>query len=144
MGFRTTNSWPSSASISVEGTRCQRSASSLRHATGLCSSAKNRGRWSATQHIKGGFVLLLRTREELEERMKRRYPRLSAKVVRTGATDDVSYYVAETLLELVQNRHHLDPARPAIHIGFTGGRSLRKSARILADMLKARATGYSP
>lgn len=84
---------------------------------------------------KGWIRYVAPAEEELEQRLSQRYRQLSVKVVRTGAADDVSYHVAQTLLEMIRTRHQLNPDAEAVHIGFAGGSSLRRTAKILSDLL---------
>jgi DNA-binding transcriptional regulator LsrR (DeoR family) len=71
------------------------------------------------------------------EQLKNRYPWLKeVKVVRTGVSDDISFRVAEMLLERVCRLSESRGPDRAVHIGFAGGRSLRKTARIFAEMLR--------
>ncbi len=58
------------------------------------------------------------------------------KVVRTGVSDDISFRVAEMLLQHVCNLSQVRPSRAEVHIGFAGGRSLRKTARVFSEMLR--------
>ncbi len=58
------------------------------------------------------------------------------RVVRTGVSDDVSVRVAQMLLEHVCSLMEAQPLRAEVHIGFAGGRSLRKAARHFAEMLR--------
>ena len=74
--------------------------------------------------------------QEQQQRIEERYGFLKVIIPRTGAGDDVSYHVARTLLDLIRTRHSLNPAKEEIHVGFAGGSSLRKSARMLADLLR--------
>ncbi len=74
---------------------------------------------------------------ELENQIAREYNWLKGvKVVRTAVSDDVSYRVAETLLDHVCTLSKSRPADKAVHIGFAGGKALRKTARIFSEMLR--------
>ncbi len=58
------------------------------------------------------------------------------KVVRTGVSDDISFHVAETLLDYVCFLSRNRSARAEVHIGFAGGKALRKTARHFSEMLR--------
>ena len=58
------------------------------------------------------------------------------RVVRTAVSDDVSYRVAETLLDHVCALSKTRSADKAVHIGFAGGKALRKTAKIFSEMLR--------
>ncbi len=83
---------------------------------------------------KGWIRFVAPYERELEEMIRERYGGLSVTVARTGATEDVSFHVARTLLDLVRARVVQSTAEE-VHIGFAGGSSLRAAARILADLL---------
>ncbi len=74
---------------------------------------------------------------DIAEQIMQKYQRLKdVTVVRTGVSDDISYHVAEMLLDQVCRLSRTrSPDRP-VHIGFAGGKSLRKSARHFAEMLR--------
>ncbi len=73
---------------------------------------------------------------DISEEIMKRHPWLHVKVFRTGVSDDISYQLAETLLELVCELGRLRSPNAEVHIGFAGGISLRKTARMFAEKLK--------
>ncbi|HZT32168.1 MAG TPA: hypothetical protein VFA33_19935 [Bryobacteraceae bacterium] len=76
----------------------------------------------------------------LEDTIRKRCPWLeTATVVRTGVSEDISYHVARMLLEMVQALCRRRGQPSDVHIGFAGGRSLRKTARWFAEMLREPA-----
>jgi len=74
---------------------------------------------------------------ELSDRIDVLYPWLSGiRVVSTGVSDDISYHVAEMLMEQVCALVRTRSADADVHIGFAGGKALRKSARHFMEMLR--------
>jgi len=74
---------------------------------------------------------------EMAEKIAKEYRWLKeVKVVRTGVSDDISFRVAEMLLDYVCKLSQARPQRSEVHIGFAGGRSLRKTARHFSEMLR--------
>jgi DNA-binding transcriptional regulator LsrR (DeoR family) len=61
-------------------------------------------------------------------------------VVRTAVLDDVGRHAAERLLDLIRD-HCLSHATDVVHVGFAGGRTLRKVAEHLAGLLREPAEG---
>ena len=72
----------------------------------------------------------------LERRVRKAYPWLhDAIVVPSARTEDVAYRGASMLLELLQQHHD----NKEVHIGFSGGTSLRMLARRFAELLREPA-----
>ena len=72
----------------------------------------------------------------LEKDLRKAYPWLhDAIVVPSARTEDVAYRGASMLLELLQQHHD----EKEVHIGFSGGTSLRMLARRFAELLREPA-----
>jgi len=73
----------------------------------------------------------------LTEQISEKYRWLKGvKVVRTGVSDDISSRVAEMLMDQVcELSSDRSPDEP-VHIGFAGGKALRKTARVFSEMLR--------
>jgi DNA-binding transcriptional regulator LsrR (DeoR family) len=72
----------------------------------------------------------------LEERVRAAHPWLhEAVVVPSARTEDVAYRGAKMLLGLLQQHHR----KGEVHIGFSGGTSLRMLARRFAELLREPA-----
>lgn len=73
---------------------------------------------------------------DLTDAIRDRYSFLtSATVVRTGVSDDVSFYLARALLDEVRDIARRGGRDRELHLGFAGGSALRKAARHFAAML---------
>ncbi len=74
---------------------------------------------------------------ELAEQMMRSFPRLKdVRVVRTGVSDDISYQVADLLMDQICTLGRARGLNAEVHLGFAGGKALRKTARYFAEMLR--------
>ncbi len=74
---------------------------------------------------------------ELAEQMMRSFPRLKdVRVVRTGVSDDISYQVADLLMDQICALSRTRGPNAEVHLGFAGGKALRKTARFFAEMLR--------
>ncbi len=74
---------------------------------------------------------------EISDQIAEKYRWLrDVKVVRTGVSDDISFRVAEMLLNHVCSLSQIRSPRTEVHIGFAGGRSLWKTARLFSAMLR--------
>ncbi len=74
---------------------------------------------------------------EIADKITEKYSWLKGvKVVRTGVSDDISFHVAETLLDYVCNLSQVRSANSEVHIGFAGGKALRRTARHFSEMLQ--------
>lgn len=80
----------------------------------------------------------------LRDRLKERYRWLERiRVAHTATFDDVAYHTAQTVLDLLESRARRPDDGGVVHIGFAGGGSMRRVARILGDLLR-RPTGPLP
>jgi DNA-binding transcriptional regulator LsrR (DeoR family) len=70
---------------------------------------------------------------ELERDLKDRFAWLDTKVIRTSRFDDVAYYGAEKLVDLLKRYGSQNSGE--VHIGFAGGHAMRKLAQIFATLL---------
>jgi DNA-binding transcriptional regulator LsrR (DeoR family) len=84
--------------------------------------------------ISRGWIRFVPPQEHsLEQHVRSAYPFLQdAVVVKTARAEDVAYRGAKALLELLQ-QHYVDEE---VHIGFSGGTSLRMLARRFAELLR--------
>jgi DNA-binding transcriptional regulator LsrR (DeoR family) len=84
----------------------------------------------------GWISLKLPQSDTLQRQIRDAHPWLhDVSVVQTGRSEDVSYRGAKMLLELLQ-QHYADRE---VHIGFSGGSSLRMLARRFAELLREPA-----
>lgn len=73
--------------------------------------------------------------DQLSQTLRTRYPWLQqAEVVHTSVVDDVAYRAAVMVVELL--RAHCRRHKEVVHIGFTGGYSMRTVAETLAALLQ--------
>jgi DNA-binding transcriptional regulator LsrR (DeoR family) len=90
--------------------------------------------WAGT---KGWLRTVSPLDRELSENLQNRYPWLKrADVVNTCVTEDVSNRMAHLLLELIRDFRQDHPDDNEVHVGFAGGSALKKSAAILATLLR--------
>jgi DNA-binding transcriptional regulator LsrR (DeoR family) len=74
---------------------------------------------------------------DLSEQLQNQFSWLKrADVVNTCVTDDVSHRLAHLLLELMRDFHQDHPKDNEVHVGFAGGSALKRSAAILATLLR--------
>lgn len=80
--------------------------------------------------------------DRLAERIRDTFPDsglVRIRVIETAVRDDVSIAAAEFLLELILEHH---TGKAEVHIGWAGGRSLRRVAKAFADLLHTPPRGF--
>jgi len=82
---------------------------------------------------------------EIREKLEDSYPWLkgNVEVVHTAILDDVARRAAKMLLGLICQHHQKNPQRNEVHVGISGGYSIRRLGQALGDLLQT-ATAQLP
>ena len=74
---------------------------------------------------------------EIGERISKQYKQIkNVQVVRTAMSDDTAFHVAKMLMDYVCDLSQKRDKDSEIHIGFAGGKALRRTAYHFSEMLK--------
>ena len=107
-------------------------------------SFKREHAWRLVRHAakQGWLRFTAPAEQQLAEVLAEKYQWLHSRVtvVRTAVLDYLARHAAERLLELVRE-HCLTRGTDEVHVGFAGGRTLRKVAKHFANLLREAAEG---